>query len=168
MIVRYARPVTVAERIAELGFELPGPIKLPPGHETNFSWVHVVGSRVLVSGTGPQALDGEPLGPFGRVPDDVSLEDAQRSARAVALTIIGNLQRALGDLDRITHWVTVSGYVNAEPGFTQTTAVMNAFSDVVQQIFGPEVGAHARTAAGAAAVPLNLPLVVAAELALKT
>lgn len=159
--------MTVAERIEELGFALPGPAQLPPGHEVTFRWVHVVGARVLVSGTGPQSPDGQPLGPFGRVPDQVSLEQAQASARVAALTVVANVQRAVGDLDRIAHWVTVTGYVNAAPGYPQTPAVMNAFSDVVLQIFGPEVGAHARTAAGTVTAPLNLPLVVAAELALR-
>jgi YjgF/chorismate_mutase-like putative endoribonuclease len=159
--------MTVAERIQELGFELPVPAKLPPGHEVNFRWVHVVGARVLVSGTGPPTVTGEPLGPFGRVPDQVSLEQAQASARAAALTVVANVQRAVGDLDRIAQWVTVAGFVNAEPGYPHTPAVMNAFSEVVLSIFGPEVGAHARTAAGTVTAPLNLPLVVAAELTLR-
>jgi YjgF/chorismate_mutase-like, putative endoribonuclease len=125
--------------------------------------------RIAGAGVGnrPAEPDGTPAGPFGRVPDVVSLEQAQRSARLAALTIIADVCRAVGDLDRIAHWVTVSGSVNAQPGYANTTAVMNAFSEVVLEVFGPEVGAHARTAVGAATVPLNLPLVVAAELALR-
>ncbi|PQP25363.1 hypothetical protein [Rhodococcus opacus] len=54
----------------------------------------------------------------------------------------------------------------AEPGYDQTTAVLNGFSEVVLDVFGPDVGDHARTAIGVAALPLNLPVVVAAELEL--
>ena len=60
----------------------------------------------------------------------------------------------------------VNGFVNADPGYAQTTLVLNPFSDLILDVFGPEVGAHARTAVGVAAVPLNLPLVVSAQIEL--
>ncbi|GAA3612410.1 hypothetical protein GCM10022236_12710 [Microlunatus ginsengisoli] len=90
---------------------------MPPEVRISFSWVRVVGSRVIVSGHGAQAPDGSPQGPFGRVPDVVSLEQAQLSARAAALSVISSVQRAIGDLDRIEAWLSVSGYVNATPGY---------------------------------------------------
>lgn len=139
---------------------------MPQGVVTTFSWVRIVGTRVLVSGHGPQAADGSPAGPFGRVPDQVSLEQAQASARLAALSVMSSVRAAVGDLDRIAAWVAVSGFVQAEAGYAQTTAVVNAFSEVVIEVFGDQVGQHARTAIGAAALPLNLPVVVAAELAL--
>ncbi len=80
--------------------------------------------------------------------------------------MVSSLREALGDLDRIAAWVTVSGFVQAEPGYAQTTAVVNAFSETVIEIFGVVAGQHARTAIGVAALPLNLPLVVAAEIGL--
>jgi enamine deaminase RidA (YjgF/YER057c/UK114 family) len=154
--------VSVRDRLEARGLTLPG---LPAvGVATTFSWVRVVGSRVLVSGHGAQAPDGSSAGPFGRVPDQVSVEDAQESARLAALAVIASVEQAVGDLDRITAWVTVSGFVQAEPGYGRTTAVLNAFSEVVLDVFGTSVGEHARTAIGVAALPLNLPVVVAAEL----
>ena len=119
---------------------------------------------MLVSGHGAQNPDGSPAGPFGRVPDEVPLEQAQRSARLAALSVMASVQRALGDLDRVSAWVMVSGFVTSEPGYAQTTAVLNAFSEVVVDVFGPVIGDHARTAIGVVALPLNLPVVVAAEL----
>lgn len=119
-----------------------------------------------MSGHGPLALDGTPAGPFGRVPSEVSLQAAQESARLTALAVIAGLQNAIGDLDRIAGWASVSGFVNAEPGYPQTTLVLNPFSDHIVDVFGPDVGAHARTAIGVAALPLNLPVVVAAEVEL--
>jgi hypothetical protein len=60
----------------------------------------------------------------------------------------------------------VSGYVNAEPGYPQTTAVMNPASELIVDLYGTERGTHARTAIGVAALPLNLPVVIAAEVAI--
>jgi hypothetical protein len=156
----------VERRLRELGLDLPDAPRMPPGVATTFSWVRVLGTRVMVSGHGPQSLDGSPAGPFGRVPDEVTLEQAQGSARLAALSAISSIRAAVGDLDRIAAWLTVSGFVQAEPGYPQTTAVVNAFSQVIIDVFGDAVGQHARTAIGAAALPLNLPVVVAAELSL--
>jgi enamine deaminase RidA (YjgF/YER057c/UK114 family) len=155
-------PVTVRERLDELGLVLPRPPAMPV--TTTFSWVRVVGPRVLVSGHGPENPDGSPAGPHGRVPDRVSLEEAQQSARLAALAVIAGVEKAVGDLDRVDAWLTVTGFVQAEPGYDRTTAVLNSFSEVVLAVFGPEVGQHARTAIGVAALPLDLPVVVAAEL----
>jgi enamine deaminase RidA (YjgF/YER057c/UK114 family) len=137
---------------------------MPAGVVATFSWVRIVGDRVLVSGHGAQDLDGSPTGPFGRVPDEVSPEQAMESARAAALSVLSSVKSAIGQLDRITAWVTVTGFVQAEPGYPRTTAVINAFSEVILDVFGEEIGQHARTAIGVAALPLNLPVVVAAEL----
>lgn len=151
-------------RLTELGLVLPEPPKMPTGVATAFSWVRLVGDRVLVSGHGPQNLDGSPAGPFGQVPTQVGMEQAVDSARLTALSVLASIRAAIGDLDLVTAWVTVTGFVQAEPGYAQTTAVINGFSEVILDVFGQDVGQHARTAIGVAALPLNLPVVVAAEL----
>jgi enamine deaminase RidA (YjgF/YER057c/UK114 family) len=140
---------------------------MPPGVSTSFSWVRVVGARVLVSGHGAQNPDGSPAGPFGRVPDQITLDQAEASARLAALSVMSSVREAVGDLDRVGAWVTVSGFVQAEPGYAQTTAVVNACSRVILEVFGADIGQHARTAIGVSALPLNLPVVIAAELSLQ-
>jgi enamine deaminase RidA (YjgF/YER057c/UK114 family) len=164
MTARQDGGVDVRDRLNALGLPLPGVPVMPPSVATTFSWVRVVGDRVLVSGHGPLDSDGSPAGPFGRVPDEVSLEEVQQSARLAAAAVIAGVQRAVGDLDRIDAWLTVTGFVQTEPGYPRTTAVLNSFSQVVLDVFGASVGEHARTAIGVAALPLNLPVVVAAEL----
>ena len=57
----------------------------------------------------------------------------------------------------------VHGMINAEPGYGQTTSVINGFSDLTVELYGEDVGRHARTAIGVAALPLNLCVVIAAE-----
>lgn len=103
----------IEERIAELGLELPAEVQMPPGVTIPFEWVRVHGTRVFVSGHGPLAADGTPLGPFGKVPSEVALEDAQASARAATLNLLANLGRTIGDLDRVAAWLMVS--VNVTP-----------------------------------------------------
>jgi enamine deaminase RidA (YjgF/YER057c/UK114 family) len=157
----------IEQRLGDLGYQLPAVPRMPPGVSTSFSWVRIVGTRVLVSGHGAQNPDGSPAGPFGRVPDQITLKQAEGSARLAALSVISSVRQAVGDLDRVGGWVTVSGFVQAEPGYAQTTAVVNAFSRVVLDVFGEEIGQHARTAIGVSALPLNLPVVIAAELSLQ-
>jgi enamine deaminase RidA (YjgF/YER057c/UK114 family) len=123
----------------------------------------VRGDRAYVSGHGALDPSGSPAGPFGKVPDQVPLEAAQHSAVLAVLAILASLKTALGDLDRVGAWLTVNGYVNAEPGYRQTTAVMNPCSELILDLYGAEAGAHARSAIGVAALPLGLPVVVSAE-----
>lgn len=156
----------IDERLAELGLDLPGEMRLPPGFRVPFAWVRVHGSRAYVSGHGAVTYDGSPAGPFGRVPDEVPLDAAQESARLATLALLGDLKRELGSLDRVTGFLTVSGFVNAEPGFAETTRVMNACSELLLELYGPEAGAHARTAIGVSALPLNLPVIISAEVAI--
>jgi hypothetical protein len=61
----------------------------------------------------------------------------------------------------------INGYINAEPGYRQTTAVMNPCSELILHLYGPEAGTHARTAIGVATVPLNLPVVISAEVEIR-
>jgi hypothetical protein len=60
-------------------------------------------------------LMGPPLARFGQVPSEVSVEQAQESARLATLAILASLRRSLGSLDRVSFWLMVSGFVNADP-----------------------------------------------------
>jgi enamine deaminase RidA (YjgF/YER057c/UK114 family) len=155
--------VRIEARLAELGLALPGPMQLPPGVRLPFSNVRVRGNRAYVAGHGPLTPDGALAGPFGKVPMDVSVEQAQQSARLVCLAMLASLKRELGDLDRVTAWLRVFGMVNSAPDFSGQPSVINGCSDLLLDIFGPEVGQHARSAVGLAALPFNLPVEIEAE-----
>lgn len=150
------------QRVSELGLQLPAEPLLPPGVRIPFDWARVVGERCVLSGHGALSADGAPAGPYGRVPSEVSLQDAQRSAWLAAVAMLSALRTTLGSLDRVRDWVSLSGFVNADQGYAQTTAVLNPASDLLLEVFGPH-GRHARTAIGVAALPLNLPVIMAAE-----
>jgi enamine deaminase RidA (YjgF/YER057c/UK114 family) len=156
----------VEQRLEELGLRLPDEAKLPPGITIPFQWVRVRGNRAYVSGHGSLTADGSPLGPFGKVPSQVSLEDAQASARAAVLAMLASLKRAVGELDNVAAWLMVYGNINADPGYAQTTLVANAASELLVDLYGPDAGAHARTAIGMAALPLDLPVILAPEVEL--
>ena len=131
------------------------------------SWIRVRANRAFISGHGPQNPDGSIADPFGKVgtgdSNDVTLEQAYQAARLATLSILGTLKRELGDLDRVTAWLMVQGFVNVAPGFTQTTAVIDGCSELILELYGPQVGQHARTAMGVAATPFGLPVIIAAE-----
>jgi len=153
----------IEARLAALGITLPPPVKAPPGVVLPFRFVRIVGDRALISGHGPQAPDGEISGPFGRVGGDLTVEQGYAAARLVGISMLGSLRRALGDLDRIRAWGRVFGMVSSVPGFGQHPAVINGFSDLIHEVFGPEVGAHSRSAIGVVSLPWGIPVEIEGE-----
>ncbi len=149
-----------------LGLTVPAPLQLPPGVSLPFPWVRIVGRRALISGHGPTNADGSLALPLGKVGRDVTLEQAHTAARLTGLTILGSLARELGDLDRIASWTRVFGMVNSAPGFHQQPAVINGFTELIVEIFGPERGAHARSAVGMAGLPFDIPVEIEGEVEL--
>ncbi|MGE5236576.1 MAG: RidA family protein [Acidobacteriota bacterium] len=156
----------IETKLNALGLVLPEPLRLPPGVVLPFPWVRVHGHRAYVSGHGPQNVDGSLAGPLGKVGREVSVEQARHAARLTGLSILASLQRALGDLDRVSAWLRVFGMVNSAPGFDQQPAVINGFSDLIVELYGPERGPHARSAVGMAELPFGIPVEIEAEVAL--
>jgi enamine deaminase RidA (YjgF/YER057c/UK114 family) len=156
----------IDRRLSHLGITLPTPWKLPPGLTVPASLVRVWGKRVLVSGHVPINADGSIAGPLGRIGAEVSPEQGQHAARLALLGILASLKQKLGDLDRIAAWLRVCGMVAPAPGFTGFPLLMNGASSLIQEVFGPDVGDHARVAIGVGALPFNVPLEIEAELEL--
>jgi enamine deaminase RidA (YjgF/YER057c/UK114 family) len=162
-----ARMSTIESRLQALGLELPQPLQPPPGQVLPFRFVHVVGRRALISGHGPLNADCTLARPLGKVGGDVTPEEGYAAARLTGLAILGSLQRALGDLDRIGAWTRVFGMVNSAPGFHRQPEVINGFSDLILELFGSEVGAHARSAVGMAELPFDIPVEIEGEVELR-
>ncbi|MEZ5832336.1 MAG: RidA family protein [Dongiaceae bacterium] len=157
----------VETRLKERGIVLPPPMQAPGGVVLPFPWINLSGERAIISGHGPQNPDGSLAGPFGKIGAEITQEQGYELARKVGLSILGSLQRALGDLDRVAGWVRVFGMVNSAPGFDRHPAVINGFSDLILDVFGPEVGRHARSAIGVAALPFNIGVEIEGEVLLK-
>jgi enamine deaminase RidA (YjgF/YER057c/UK114 family) len=158
---------TIEDRLAQLGFELPQPLKLPPGVTLPFPWVRVVGSRAIISGHGPTTVEGELAQPLGKVGAEVTEEQGYVAARLTGLAILASLKRELGSLERIACWSRVFGMVNSAPGFHRQPAVINGFTDLIINVFGPERGAHARSAVGLAELPFRIPVEIEGEVELR-
>jgi hypothetical protein len=156
----------VEERLAARGWVLPEPLRPPAGVVLPFQFVRLSGSRAFVSGHGPTNADGSLAAPLGKVGRDLTPEQAYVSARLTGLAILGSLQRALGDLDRVVAWNRVFGMVNSAPGFNRQPGVINGFSDLILEVFGPDIGAHSRSAVGLAELPFDIPVEIEAEVEL--
>ncbi len=156
----------IEARLQALGLVLPPALMPPPGVQLPFRFVRVIGRRALIAGHGPQQADGRTAPPLGKLGRELTLEQGYAAARLTALSILGSLQRELGDLDRIAAWGRVFGMVNSAPGFNRQPAVINGFSDLILELFGPDIGAHSRSAVGMAELPFDIPVEVEAELEL--
>ena len=138
----------IEEKLRMLGITLPSPPK-PAG-----SYIPVVrtGNLIFVSGQIP--ISGGKILYSGKVTKDLSIEDAQKAARLCAINALAQLKSELGDLDKITKIVRVSGFVNSPPDFTEQPRVINGASDLLFEIFEKR-GQHTRIAVGVSSLPLN-------------
>ena len=137
----------IDEKIKSLGINLP----IPPSPAGSYIPVVKSGNLLYVSGQIPME-DGK-VAFTGKV-SDANIETAQKSARICAINILAQLKKELGDLEKISKIVRISGFVNSVPEFTQQPKVINAASDLFYEIFG-ECGKHSRIAVGVSSLPLN-------------
>ena len=137
----------IEEKLDSLGIKIPNP-PTPAG-----SYVPAVrtGNLLYISGQIPME-DGKVIF-TGKVSDD-NLEIAQKSARMCAINILAQIKREVGNLDKVSKIVRLSGFVNSAPEFTAQPKVINPASDLFFEIFG-EKGKHSRIAVGVASLPLD-------------
>ena len=157
--------MSIEARLTELGLTLPQPMNtaaLP------FDLVRADGDHLYLSGHVPTDMSGAMSKPFGKVGDQVSPEEAYAIAGRIALGLCASIKAHVGELDRIEKWLRIFGMVNAAPGFTQIPAVINGCSDTLLQIFGTNIGAHARSAVGMAELPFNVPVEIEAEVKIRS
>ena len=146
-------------RLRELGLELPA----PPAAVASYvpATIAPLGAgRVLVSIAGQIGMrDGSPVR-RGRVPDQVSIADAQSDARLCALNLLAQLERAVG-LTTVERLLQVNVYVRCADDFGEQPAVANGASDLLVDVLG-DAGRHARAAVGVNALPFGVPVEVSA------
>ena len=128
-------------------------LKKPPVPVANYVPAVIVGKLVYLSGQGPLNDDGQFT--KGKVGSDVSVEDAQKAARLTGIRLLEALKGQIGNLNKVKRIVKVLGMVNALPEFDQHPKVINGFSDLMVEVFGPN-GKHARSAVGVASLPMNI------------
>ena len=134
--------MSISKKIEELGLILP-PAPPPAGL---YKPVLVVDNFLYISGQGPMKVDGSLM--QGRVGDNLDIEGGKAGARQVALTMLSTIQTHFGDFDRIKRLVKTLGMVNCTPEFQRHPLVINGFSELMSDIFGPEHGVGVRSAVG--------------------
>ena len=139
---------TILEKITALGLTLPA-VPAPVA-----AYVNCVRSGNLLFLSGGLPLDGDRK-VIGKVPGEVSIEDAKEGARMIVLNRLAVIQDAIGSLDKVRQIVSLTGFVNSAPDFYAHPQVINGASELLVEIFGAK-GKHSRTALGAAALPLNV------------
>jgi enamine deaminase RidA (YjgF/YER057c/UK114 family) len=138
----------IQDRLVALGITLP-PLAVPAA-----AYVPFVRSGNLVFLSGHIAKrNGQPW--VGQLGAALTTADGQAAARAVAIDLLGTLQAAVGDLAKVKRIVKVMSLVNSTAGYTEQHLVTNGCSQLLGEVFGPEVGAHARSAFGVAQLPLG-------------
>ncbi|MGW6376168.1 RidA family protein [Rhodococcus sp. NPDC055112] len=101
---------TTQSKLAELGIDLPQPWALPPDVVIPAEFIRIDGQYAFLSGHLATSADGSVTGPFGKVGDVVSLEEAQKLAVAAILSLTATLESTLGDLDRVQQWLRLDGW----------------------------------------------------------
>ena len=136
-------------RLEELGVTLP---EVPPPVA---NYVPYAVANGFVYAAGQLAFKDKELMHPGKVPIDVSVEQAQAAARQCAINLIAAVKAALdGDLDRVQRCVRLQGFVASADDFNEQSKVMNGASDFMVEVFG-DAGRHTRLAVGTNTLPLN-------------
>jgi len=143
-------------RLKKLGIELP---PAPKPVAVYFPAV-VSGGMLYASGHGPRTAGGKLV--TGRVGSDLTLAEGKAAARLVGLQMLATIRHTLGSLDRVVRLVKTLGMVNSTPDFTRQPQVINGFSELMTDVFGPTMGKGARSAVGMGSLPSNIPVEIEA------
>jgi enamine deaminase RidA (YjgF/YER057c/UK114 family) len=139
--------MSIQDRLKRLNVTLPK-ISTPAG-----AYVPFVRTGNLVFLSGHLAREnGNPI--VGQLGSTISVEEGKAAARGIAIELMGTLQAAVGDLEKVTRIVKLTGLVNSMPTFTEHHIVINGASELLAEVFGAK-GAHARAAFGVAQIPMG-------------
>ena len=139
--------MAVQDRLNELGISLP---QAAPPVGAFVPWVRT-GNLLFLSGHIAKR-DGKVWA--GQLGAEIATAEGQQAARGVAIDLLGTLQAATGDLDRVLRLVKLLVLVNSTSGFTEQPSVANGASELFQAVLGP-AGLHARSAVGVAQLPFG-------------
>ncbi|WCM92055.1 RidA family protein [Acidovorax sp. NCPPB 2350] len=140
--------MSIYDKLTALDITLP-PVATPTAAYVPFAQT---GNLVFLSGHIARK-DGKPW--VGKLGQNISTEEGQAAARAVAIELMATLHLATGgDLNRVKRIVKVMSLVNSTGEFTEQHLVTNGASELLGEVFGDK-GKHARSAFGVAQIPLG-------------
>ena len=138
------------QQIKALNLDLP-PAPKPAGV---YQPVLIIGNLAYVSGHGPLLNDETYI--TGKAGAELDAAAAKEAARQTGLAILASLRAKLGSLDRVKQLVKSFGMVNATADFSEHPLVINGYSELMAEVFGPEIGVGARSAVGMGSLPGNI------------
>jgi enamine deaminase RidA (YjgF/YER057c/UK114 family) len=147
--------MSAEQRLKTMGIELPG----RPAALANYIGAVRDGPLLFVSGHIPVDSSGK-LAVTGKLGRDLTVEQGYAQARIAGLNILATMRDAIGSLDKVRKIVRVLGLVSSAEGFSEQPKVLNGFSDLFVDVFGEEIGRHARSAVGVAELPKGAPVEV--------
>ena len=139
---------SILAKLQSMGFDLPE-VPTPVA-----AYVNCVRSGNLLFLSGGLPIDGTRK-VIGKVPTQVSIDEAKDAARMIMLNRLAVIRDAIGSLDKIKQIVALNGFVNSEADFYDHPQVINGALEFLVELLGNK-GKHSRTALGAAALPLNV------------
>ncbi|HEY2597987.1 MAG TPA: RidA family protein [Candidatus Dormibacteraeota bacterium] len=146
------------ERLRQLEITLP----VPPAPVASYVPTVLVpigdGRSLLYIAGQLSSRDGQRL--TGRCPDEVSVEEAQRAARACGINLLAQMEAAAG-LVNVERVAQLTGFVLSTPEFGDQPKVINAASDLLIEVLG-EAGRHSRAALGTNSLPFSVTVEIAA------
>jgi enamine deaminase RidA (YjgF/YER057c/UK114 family) len=140
--------MSVYDKLSSLGITLP-PVATPAAAYVPFVRT---GNLVFLSGHIARK-DGKAW--VGQLGAEINTEEGKKAARAIAIDLLGTLHAAVGDLNKVKRVVKLMSLVNSVGSFTEQHLVTNGASELIAEVFGPEKGAHARSAFGVAQIPMG-------------
>ena len=140
--------MSIYDTLTSLGITLP-PVAVPAAAYVPFVRT---GNLVFLSGHIARK-DGKPW--VGQLGGAITTDEGKQAARAIAIDLLGTLHAAVGDLNRVTRIVKVMSLVNSTGSYTEQHLVTNGASELFAEVFGPQKGAHARSAFGVAQIPMG-------------
>lgn len=151
----------VEARLQSLGIVLPA----APNPVANYVPSLLAGNLLFISGQISKAADGSVT--KGRLGADLTVDQGRAAARLSALNVLAQAKAAVGDLDRISQVVRLTGFVNAAPEFVDHAQVVNGASDLMVDVLGDK-GRHTRAAVGVSSLPMGCAVEVDAILLIET
>lgn len=152
------------ERLRELGITLPTPPP-PAASYVQTRVVDIGGGRGFLYIAGQVSADGDKM-LTGRVPTEVSVEEAIRRARLCGMRVLAQIDKAVG-LDNVQAMAQLIGFVLSSDDFGDQPKVMNGASDLLVEVLG-EAGRHTRAALGTNALPFSVTVEIAAVAVVRT
>lgn len=146
----------IEQRIKDLGIELPIG-SAPAGH---YATAMASGNLLFLSGKTPLAVDGK--APKGRLGSDYSTNEGYELARSACIHLLAAIKAEIGSLDNLVQVVELHGSLCTVAEFEEHARVLDGASDLLVEVFGPQVGMHARSVIGVYSLRNGAPLTLKA------